>query len=604
MSYFDKATALAVERFNAESCSSHSLAEIRDDPRFKAILQDEEQSVASGSRKSPYVVSPCSNPLAKKENPNCTVESMLVSSKKTRTLLITPANSGAAFSVVSGNLEMLQKNPVFGTLYNFNPGKVDIVPNGQLLQGPCSSAWSHLTRTFDTGRIKAKERSDNALKLECFSDWELFPWLAKPKKYPVHYNTCSRSLSTEIHVYPDIEFGMGFEFKYQKEEGVRFVDRKLLLTDSDRANKAKYDAAAERIANAENVLTPKRSGKRNAKLENRANNEIVRSKKEQEDLVNRPSKLGWEESSVQKFKFTESLSLFGFYKFSNIELELKHVMKNVKEKAEAIGAVVKRVESIVRQIEKLSEESDKAASALATSKVTQAKKGFTITYPVVNVKLSGLWEEIEGSPECQYGAALVFAAKPLIGVEFKFDLTYAVLAALGPWGKGISEIKKGMEKADVSTMAIVLSVNGKANLETRLEMNSMSTLDSANVQVQVEITLKLEIKVVQFRKVILKYDVVVDIGGSGESGIVFTGKISPVKFSIDVEWTGVKATIVSNTTVTKSVEGRDEPPKVTPYKGTTKKREDDIKESDTEENEKSYKIKGQKFMDTYIYVFK
>lgn len=603
MSYFDKATAIAVERFNAESCSSRPLSEVREDPRFKSILNEEEQRVASGSNRSPYAVSPCGNPPTKKDNPNCSVESLLVSSKKTRSLLITPQNNGAVFSIVSGNLEMLQNNAVSGTLYNFNPGKVDVVPNGQVLRGPCATAWPHLNRSFDTGKLKATKRSDDALKLECFSDWELFPWQAKPKRYPVRYNTCSRSLGTEIHVYPDIEFGVGFEFKYQKETGVRFTDRKLLLTDADRANKAKYDAAAARIADAEKVLRPTRSGKRNTKLDNRAANETLRSRKEQQDLMSRPSRLGWQESSVQKVKVTDSLSFFGFYKFSNIELELKHVMKNVQEKAEAIGAVVRKIEQIVTQIEKLSGESDKASASLAASKITQAKKGFSITYPVVNVKMSGLWEEVESSPECQYGAALVFAAKPMIGLEFKYDLTYAVLAALGPWGKGISEIKAGMERADISTMAVVLSVNGKVNLETRFEMNSLSTFDNASVQVQAEIALKLEIKVVQFRKVIWKYDVVVDIGGSGESGIVLTGKLSPVKFSLDLEWTGVKATIVSNTTVTKSVEGRDEPPKVTPYKGATKERKDDIKESDSEENEKSFKIKGQKFIDTYTYVF-
>jgi hypothetical protein len=173
---------------------------------------------------------------------------------------------------------------------------------------------------------------------------------------------------------------------------------------------------------------------------------------------------------------------------------------------------------------------------------------------------------------------------------------------LAPISGTIAVIKKKMEEMGITALAVVLSVAGKLNLESRMEVNLATGIENIGCTSQLEISMKLEIKVVQFRKRIWKFIVTVDIGGSGESGIVFLYKLVPGKFTLDLEWTGVKASVISNTTITKSTETKGKPPAVPAYK-EVKKKIDGADHKKTQENEKTFKLKGKSFVDAFVYKF-
>lgn len=596
MPELDKATERALARYNEEQQTSSDITTAVKEPRFKTILAEEVSEENSACMQSPEAVQQCPD-KEKKQDPNCTVESLEIRQKgKSRKITLTKDKNNQVLEVVSGNAKWLSE--WMTEIADFNLKEIEVKPVG--LVGPCKA--THLDKTFDFDE-KAIEITDDLLKFKTHSNWAFIPWNAAPAVYEIRHNTCSTALVGKINVYPDIEFGVGVEFKVQEEITNRVADVKVGQTDSQKKIAVLQDDMQGQIDKI------RKEGRKFGRKASKAKQESITDLQRQISQLQTTDedKMKVEIIPHDKIKITESLSIFGFYKFSNQEIEIRKILKDIIEKLQTIDKVVATFQSVMKQLEALQEGDLKAlATEKAEEKLVVGKSGVNVTgrsksgivpkffFPMVGIKFSGLWEEIDDEPICQYGMAMSFYSKPLFGMEFKYDITYAILKAFGPAGATISKLKEFAEEKGLKALAVVVSANFKINMEFRMELNSYNESNNPGATVQVEGSIKVQVTVVSYEDTIVGYTVKVDIGGSGESGIVMTGKANQSKLSLDFEWTGIKLTIFKTCTFTKTEEKKTTPPP-SKYDNNVAKTGND--------NEYSYKIKGRKIPDIYNYLF-
>ncbi len=482
--------------------------------------------------------------LKKAKAEKCKFASVLIK-KDGRSLTVDASSKVNTFEVVAGNLEKLHEK-LHGGIVNlsFKPAKVEITTNG--IVGPCTDE-KHKNNLYKT-TFKSVEKTDSKLKLELFSDWYALPCLAKPVIYTVNANTCGTSFPVYIHVYPDIEMGVQIEVQLSGE--------------------------ATEVEQTKEVKDSKVEGK------GRKSNS---GRKEKKKLVT----LLAETEEFETFKITESFAVGGYYKFSGVEIDIKKVFASVLETIQKVDSIVTKIRTKVGDLQG---ENDKIVAQNNFDRQTQSS--FKLTVGKVGLKLLGAWEETDGAPTCEYGLVLYITAKPLIGLEWKMDLSGWILKS-NPFGTAVGWVKELLSRLDQKFLEVTLTAGGKVNIELKFEfgMNQPGGMKSSG-KGEFELPIKLDIKVIKVSLHTWRFKFEGDISASAEAGLKFvlSGSRTGAKFTI--EFSGVKMQIVAKGMASYSKKEKGPPPE----RGTNLK---PLNEGEKDKNEKSVeftaKISGDKW---------
>lgn len=511
-----------------------------------------------------YVTVSCqyAKPEKKVDKPECKVTKLVVKKGK-RQITLTKNEPNKTFEVVGGQLEKLQKT--FGIVADFKGA--DIKCEATMASGPCTDKGkaSHTGKTFNVN-YPVKSQSSTNLNFDAFSKWLALPWKAVPKPYKVEFNTCSETLTADILVYPDIEFGIGFEWKMQKEEFFAF----------------------------------QKQSKKDLKDEGYQVNRVTRKKTK--SLKKQSANYVTETFLPQKV--TKSLSIMGFYKFSGVEIEFRSIFKKYIEYLQTLEAIVEPVLGLVNDLRGQDNDMQEANEESGLQRKADGKSGtasskFSLEYPNITVKFSFLWEELDDCPECAYGGLLVISLKPLWGLEFRYDLTYAILRATGA-GNSLAEIKSYLEGEGLKLFALIFSTGFSINLETKFEINHDGIKPTGTLDVT--FPAKLEATLLKMSKKIKKFGVYAavafELGAKGESG--FKVKLIATSAGVDysIEWNGLKVTVSAKYNVCFSRSEKGCPPPGLP-KG--KENADGSKEGEDPSKEMSFTIPGKPLKKGSIY---
>jgi len=405
----------------------------------------------------------------------------------------------------------------------------------------------HKGSTYDVD-FEVKSRSDTDLVFEPSAFGHLLPWWAQPRVYEVRFNTCSDSFVGEVAVYPDVEFGIGFEYKHQKQ------------VDTGKANEAKVDLVRKVDVPARN---PSGNSKQRRKAR-RAEPERWTPRMVQYDAM-------YVESKATETKITKNLSIFGMLKIAGMEVNYKGCFKSHMEKIKSVADIAEQAFSVLKilvdyekesvdlkEMEKQSNADLKKTHTEATlsSSVPRRTKQ-SITYPSVLVKMSGLWLELEDSEQCACCMRLAVALKPLIGMSYTWDLTPMVLRAFGALTGGSSAVvaevwsrlQAWLQKQGIDAFRVELIIEGSLEGEVMVDIASGSDW---NVTAPIDVNLKGRIEAtlakMKFDKKKLGIRVMgdIDLGLKGETGFrvraeFMTEGTNGVYGSL--EWTGIKVTI-------------------------------------------------------------
>jgi hypothetical protein len=478
--------------------------------RLKKELEEEDKLRELNGIPPGFVQSPCQEEdLEKKDDPKCKVKSLIIQ-KGRRQVELNKSNPKARFEVVGGNLETF--NRFFGTKLKFNPAKINC--SATYLAGPCSDKGieSHVKKVFDVSFTPSEEITNTSLKFDAYSEWVLWPPNATPVEYCVNLNTCSESLEAIIAVYPDIEAGFGIEWKYQ----------------TDKYNEFRNDS----VKTEEAPPIIKRISKRKTK-------------------TLRQESVSYTEERSQKIKISNGISIYGYYKFSGIEIKPTLVFKDIIETLTKIESIMEPLVGLINTIKGQKTELIKKAEEVNSrnDENTSSKDGNVIIFPCVDARLSFLWQEIEGSPFCEFGALITLSLNPLFGLSFQYDLTYAILRATGV-GNTIAELKEIAEsKSGAKIFALTLTAGFQVKVDANWEYNN-GFLHPPKSSGEITFPIKLEATAFKGK---MKKDLVfkihaeieVEVGAKGESGISVkaVGKAGGLDLSVD--WLGLKVTLAA-----------------------------------------------------------
>lgn len=449
--------------------------------------------------------------LKKAKAEKCKFASVLIK-KDNRSLTVDASSKINTFEVVAGNLEKLHEKLHGGVLnFSFKPAKVEITTNG--LVGPCSA--DHKNKVHDIS-FKSVENTDAKLKLELFSDWYFFPCLAKPVVYTVNLRTCGTSFPVHIHAYPDIEMGVQIELQLTEE------------TTAVEQTKEVKDSKTEGYGRRTN-----------------------QNRKEKKKLVT----LLAETEEYETIKITDSLSVGGYYKFSGQEIEIKKVFGSVLETIKKIDSFVTNIKT---KVGNLQDENDKIVAQNNFDRQTQSS--FKLIMGKFVLRVLGAWEETDGAPTCEYGLVLFIAAKPLIGVEWKMDLSGWILK-MNPLGRAVGWFKDLLSRLDQKFLEVTLTAGGKVNIELKFEfgLNQPGGMKTSG-KGEFELPIKLDIKVIKVSLHKWKFNFEGDISASAETGLKFVlaGNKAGAKFTI--EFSGVKLTFIAKGSASFGSQEKGPPP--------------------------------------------
>ncbi len=406
----------------------------------------------------------------------------------------------------------------------------------------------HKGSTYDV-LFAVDSRSDTDLKFKASARGHLLPWWAEPRIYQVCFNTCSDSFVGEVAVYPDVEFGIGIEYKRQEQ------------TSTDFENTVK-------VTEVRKVALPERKPKGNAKKKRKK-----KGKADPKSLTPREVKYEatFVESEVTETKITKNLSMFGMLKIAGMEVNYKtcfhSYLSKVKKATEIVDGVLEVIKkfnaaddeaTVGKEIEQKENASRKAAHTTSKQEATQPRRTKqTITWPSVQFKVSGLWIELEDSHQCACAMRLALAFKPLIGMSYTWDLTPMVLRAFGAITGGSSlavaqvwtRLQAWLKERDIDAFRVELIIEGTLEGEVLVDIASGSDWNVTapldfNLKGRIEATLaKMQI---DKKKLGLRVQGDIDIGIKGETGFRFRAEfMTEGENGVygSVEWTGIKVTI-------------------------------------------------------------
>jgi hypothetical protein len=504
---------------------------------------------------------PLAEPPPKPKREDCQATSLVISKKKRKIEIKRggpghsddPSNSPPPrLEIVSGCFD----DTWLQDLIAKQPAEIECVAT--ITGGPCnnggtSSAGSssrvcavrgHKGATYEVD-FAVTSRSDPKLKFAASSYAHILPWWAEPRIYEVRFNTCSDSFVGEVAVFPDVEFGVGFEFKYQEET-------KTTTTPVASVESRKVDL-------------PKKSGKLSKKKRKQRYNGKNWPPREVE------FEASYVESTCTPIKVSKNLSFFGFVKIAGMEISPKVCFASWLQKWDKVERVVTELFKVIKRFDDVDEEAKqlkdaesraakentdrKAVDAIASEIGLQSRRSKrTISYPSVQVKGSGLWIELEDLHQCACCMRLSFLFKPLIGLSCSWDMTPAVLKAFaGVTGGGtaaLAELKKALDKwlaeREIKAFKIELVLEGSLDGELTFDFDSgvpvnISAPIDINIKGKIEATLaqmNVDRKHFGFR---LQGEV--DIGLKGETGFRLRADFVPEGVFGSVEWTGIKLTL-------------------------------------------------------------
>jgi hypothetical protein len=431
-----------------------------------------------------------------------------------------------------------------------------------ILAGPCErgesgpgsgqsdgqSVRGHKDSTYDVP-FAVDSRSDTELKFKASAQGHLIPWWAEPRIYQVCFNTCSDSFVGEVAVYPDVEFGIGFEYKRQEQTSTDF-ENTVKVTD------------VRKVALPERKPTGNKKKKRKKKGKADPKSLTPREVKYEATFV---------ESEVTETKITKNLSMFGMLKIAGMEVNYKNCyhsylskVKKVTEIADGVLEVIKKFNAaddeatVGKEMEQKENASRKAAHTTTKREATQPRRTKqTFIWPSVQYKLSGLWIELEDSHQCACATRFALAFKPLIGMSYTWDLTPMVLRAFGAITGGSSlavaevwtRLQAWLEKRGIDAFRVELIIEGTLEGEVLVDIASGSDWNATapldfNLKGRIEATLaKMQID----KKMLgLRVQGDIDIGIKGETGFRFRAEfMTEGENGVygSVEWTGIKVTI-------------------------------------------------------------
>jgi hypothetical protein len=430
----------------------------------------------------------------------------------------------------------------------------------KLAGGPCSGRTGgavrrdsracglrgHKGATYDVG-FEPTSRSDAELKFDASAFGHLLPFWAQPRIYPVRFNTCSDSFVCEVAVYPDVEFGVGVEYKQQRQ------------VDTSKENTAK--------AEVRKIPIPQRNPSGNSRQRRQAR------RADPERWA--PREVRYEatfvESTVTETKLSDTLSVFGMLKIAGMEINYKNCVKSYIEKIKTTAKVADQVLTVIKNLDEADDEAKlqadlekkknaelKAAHRAKTPTAPNLRRTKqTISWPSFQLKVSGLWLELDDSHQCACATRLAVAFKPLIGISYTWDMTPMVLRAFaGVTGGGSvavaaawTRIQAWLKERNIDAFRVELVIEG--TLEGEIAANHASgagwsgnfSLD-ANIKGRIEATLaKIQI---DKKKLGLRIQGDIDVGMKGETGFRLRAEyLTDGKNGMygSAEWTGIKVTV-------------------------------------------------------------
>jgi hypothetical protein len=391
-------------------------------------------------------------------------------------------------------------------------------------------------------------RSDTNLQFDASARGHLLPFWAEPRIYLVRHNTCSDSFACEVAVYPDVEFGVGIEFKMQKQ------------TDTGKENTAS-------VGEVRKVPLPQRKPSGNARQRKK------KLKADPDRWAKREVKYeaNFVESEVTEVKLSESMSLFGMLKIAGMEANYKNCFRSYIEKITSTAKIAEGIIKVIKDLDSADDEA-KIQEEMTKQKKSELKQEHrakvptapnlrrtkqTITYPSFQLRVGGLWLELEDSLQCACCMRAALAFKPLIGFSYTWDMTPLVMRAFAgvtggasvAVGQAWAMIQAWLRERNIDAFRVELVLESTLEGEVAVNYGSGAgwsgnfSIDG-NIKGRIEATLaKIQI---DKKKLGLRVQGDIDLGMKGETG--FRLRAEYLADGQDgmygsAEWTGIKVTV-------------------------------------------------------------
>lgn len=223
------------------------------------------------------------------------------------------------------------------------------------------------------------KKNDSELEFFCKSNvmqWQ-FPSKVEPKPYKITVNTCGKSITANINCYQDLEIYGGFFWNYSNVESS--------IKESFEAESRKYQTKDK---------NNKKVGKFEKGVAEKENHNITSEKK--------------------------AFGVFGEIKYDGFTVKFETAFKDVIEKIEAISLGFKKIESTFSEIKKISD---------GLNSVVEKKEPNKLEIKLLNLKLgiNGKWNEIEGSPLCDYSTTIMFESDPIWSITYDVEIIKYIL---------------------------------------------------------------------------------------------------------------------------------------------------------------------------------
>jgi hypothetical protein len=518
------------ERYNEEHpyrsfFSPLTYEDVKKDPELAKQYQEIVDTILkaqSGNADSSSASCPLQGKNGQKENPNC----------KASTLRITKA--GRKFDLINSKADSDRKNEEPESIievvggWKLNPAKMESELTG--LVNNCSTHKD--TKTWNIPFSNTSNLTPSRAEIKCASEGalSLLPWNASPKIYKVNGNTCSKSFTSYIHVYPDIEVDLGVSIDLSGEETEVSEDR-----------------------------TSTEFGNTQGKKKNRR---IPVTTKKHTD-------------TYEVFSLTQGITFAANYKKDGVQISFKQSFTDTINSFNRIATAVEGVNEFVKKVtgdkpggvndtkksisDDAKEKSDKRSKELQGK---APKNSFSITYPNLTFTLGGKWEEMEGDYRVDCAGTVELAANPLIKIGIKKDITQYILQTF-PIGAAINKVKDFLRELEIEALALYFEMSGELSGKVKhyaYAIQDSKTEGELSLKIPISITAVLlktekEIKHRWSDSYVLKVEI--DASLKGESGVQFDGKLSENKQtkSLILEVSGqflgieVSVTAVVNTSI-------------------------------------------------------
>jgi|GEM_PF-2833688 len=507
--------------------------DVKEDPELAAQYAQivDQMNKAQNTGNVDMTVAPCpyENQVIKPSNPDCNASSLKVTKAGRKfDLIVNVPNADRKPTTQESILEV-----VGGT--RLNPAKISGEISG--LVNNCSSHKDKKPWNLPFGKVKNMTPNFVEIDLPSSDKLHLFPWNASSKDYSFNANTCSKSYSATVKVYPDIEVDCSVSIDLAGESTEVQEDSSSVVYDDAKKSKKGQTLTGEKRQST---------------------------------------------TTYEVFSLTQGISFSANYKKDGVQISFKKSFAQIVESINRIGTVVNGIQEFVEKVtgesksaikrrkekvnESVSEESRKRSEAIQKG---APKDSISITYPNLTLAFAGKWEEMEGDYRVDCAGTVELACNPLIKLGIKKDVSQYILNTT-PAGAALSKVKEFLKELEIETMVLFVELSGE--LSGKVKHYAYVIQDS---KTEGELTLKIPLTVtaillkksfsldsIYVKSYVLKTDV--DVSAKGETGVQFDAKLrentksKSLELDLSGQFLGIEVSITAIITV--SIEDKQKAP--------------------------------------------